>query len=340
MLAGSSGAQAGRRTGIGIELAADFVVGQRPGDAPGALGEPGWRSQPTIASEIAGLVRAADIARDNGDQTSAGRYLRTADNWQKERREMDPLLRTARWLSTSYYLEDHQGWSSRTLGLPTSSATAAHLPWISAPWWTPATWSSCASVSNRRTTRTSCSRSMSLTMSEGLLPNGTFWHRYNFDGYGEQPDGSPWDIGFPRAASAPAPNPRPTIGLASGRSSPRRARRVRAGRGWPAAGRLESMAEAGSPGARCSPSRRGTSTSLRGRGFPPGRVPSSATPLRPGTHAQYVRPCRVHRRGTPNRTAPDRGRSLRRQRLLPERKSGRRVIRASRQAGLLTALLG
>jgi glucoamylase len=25
------------------------------------------------------------------------------------------------------------------------------------------------------------------------IPNVTFWHRYNFDGYGEQPDGSPWD---------------------------------------------------------------------------------------------------------------------------------------------------
>jgi glucoamylase len=26
-----------------------------------------------------------------------------------------------------------------------------------------------------------------------------FWHRYNRDGYGEQPDGRPWDIGFPPA---------------------------------------------------------------------------------------------------------------------------------------------
>jgi glucoamylase len=25
-------------------------------------------------------------------------------------------------------------------------------------------------------------------------PNGTFWHRYNFDGYGETRDGGPWDI--------------------------------------------------------------------------------------------------------------------------------------------------
>jgi glucoamylase len=29
--------------------------------------------------------------------------------------------------------------------------------------------------------------------------NPRFWHRYNRDGYGEQPDGRPWDIGFPPA---------------------------------------------------------------------------------------------------------------------------------------------
>jgi glucoamylase len=33
-------------------------------------------------------------------------------------------------------------------------------------------------------------------------PNGTFWHRYNFDGYGEQADGSPWDVGFPTGSQA------------------------------------------------------------------------------------------------------------------------------------------
>ena len=32
-------------------------------------------------------------------------------------------------------------------------------------------------------------------------PNGTFWHRYNFDGYGEQP--SIVAARYPRAATAP-----------------------------------------------------------------------------------------------------------------------------------------
>src|SRR6185436_828481 len=28
-------------------------------------------------------------------------------------------------------------------------------------------------------------------------PNGFFWHRASFDGYGEKTDGSPWDYGLP-----------------------------------------------------------------------------------------------------------------------------------------------
>ena len=34
-------------------------------------------------------------------------------------------------------------------------------------------------------------------------PNGTFWHRFNFDGYGETHDGGPWDIGYPHATHSP-----------------------------------------------------------------------------------------------------------------------------------------
>jgi glucoamylase len=42
----------------------------------------GW-SPGTIASEIAGLICAADLARRAGDDASAARYEQTADDWQK-----------------------------------------------------------------------------------------------------------------------------------------------------------------------------------------------------------------------------------------------------------------
>ena len=52
-------------------------------------------------------------------------------------------------------------------------------------------------------------------------PNGRFWHRANFDGYGEQLDGQPWDS-FP--ADSPR-HPRPRVA-----DLLRRARRVQPAR--------------------------------------------------------------------------------------------------------------
>ncbi|MGA8763052.1 MAG: glycoside hydrolase family 15 protein, partial [Candidatus Sulfotelmatobacter sp.] len=60
---------------------AEFVIAHGP-----ATQEERWEEIPgyspsTIAAEIAGLVCAADIARKNGANDDAGRYLKTADFW-------------------------------------------------------------------------------------------------------------------------------------------------------------------------------------------------------------------------------------------------------------------
>lgn len=64
-----------------VRPAAEFVVAHGP-----ATEEERWEEVPgyspsTIAAEIAGLVCAADIARKNGANNDADRYLKTADNW-------------------------------------------------------------------------------------------------------------------------------------------------------------------------------------------------------------------------------------------------------------------
>jgi glucoamylase len=118
-------------------------------------------------------------------------------------------------------------------------------------------------------------------------PNGTFWHRYNFDGYGEQPDGSPWDIGFLPCGVSSCTGTQSTIG---------RIRPIFAGErgeyelaaGGTAAGRLQSMAEAGSPGYMLSEQVWDENPPSGKPGFPTSEGTLSAT-LLAWSHAQYVR---------------------------------------------------
>jgi glucan 1,4-alpha-glucosidase len=66
-----------------IKRAADFLISRGP-----AFGVERWEEQSgfspsTIASEIAGLVAAAQLARANGDTASAAVWLGVADQWQR-----------------------------------------------------------------------------------------------------------------------------------------------------------------------------------------------------------------------------------------------------------------
>jgi glucoamylase len=60
---------------------AEFVVAHGPATQQERWEEVPGYSPSTIAAEIAGLVCAADIARKNGANDDAARYLKTADDW-------------------------------------------------------------------------------------------------------------------------------------------------------------------------------------------------------------------------------------------------------------------
>ncbi len=72
-----------------VRSAADFIVGFRQdGHTAPWTQQERWEEQDgyspaTIASEIAGLVCAADLARAQGADARAERYLRVADRWQR-----------------------------------------------------------------------------------------------------------------------------------------------------------------------------------------------------------------------------------------------------------------
>jgi glucoamylase len=64
-----------------IKRSADYIVKNGPKTQQERWEEKAGYSPATIAAEIAALVCAAEIARKNGDETSAETYLETADTW-------------------------------------------------------------------------------------------------------------------------------------------------------------------------------------------------------------------------------------------------------------------
>src|SRR6185503_17110416 len=153
----------------------------------------------TIATEIAGLVCAADIARRHGDDERADRYEATADDWQAS---------VEAWTATTngplsadpYYLrltKDGNPDDGSTYDLgdnfdrnPIDEREVVDQSFLglvlfgAKPWDDP-------TVTN------------SLAVGDEVLggdtPHGEMWHRFTFDGYGETREGGDWDI-FPTAA--------------------------------------------------------------------------------------------------------------------------------------------
>ena len=158
-------------------------------------------------------------------------------------------------------------------------------------------------------------------------PSGRFfWHRFNFDGYGEQKDGSPWDFGFPQNTTEVWAN-NMTIGrnwpifggergeyeLLAGNSAAARTRLAHMG--WP-----RTMA-------RCFPSRCGRRTS-RPRASPASR--SARAPSQPRRwRGRTLSSCASRGRSTPAARSSSRRSSLRATQAAsrPGRTEGRRAPR-------------
>lgn len=242
----------------------------------------------SIAAQIAGLVCAADLARANGDQASAQRWLALADTWQAKVKDWT-VTRTGPLSASPYFLrltKDGNPDAGTTYSIgdggPSSVdqravVDASFLDLVRygiEPADDPDVLSTLPVIDEQLRSDT---------------PNGPTWHRFNHDGYGETRDGGQWTI--------TAPDTGTTLG-----------------RGWPlltgergeyavAAGQdgtpyLETMAAAAGPsdliaeqvwdgrpptGAECCPAGEGT---------------RSATPL-VWSHAGLVRLAWTIQQGTP-----------------------------------------
>jgi glucoamylase len=273
-----------------IKKAADFVV-----SFPNAPFSPQerWENQSgfspgTIAAEIAGLVCAADIARKNGDAASAARYEKTADDWQK---------RVQGWTATTngpysprpYYLrltKDGKPNSDTAYNIGDSGPTVDQRKVVDP------SYLELVRLGVKRPNDPAILNTMKVVdqqLAAGDPSGRFFWHRFNFDGYGEQKDGSPWDFGFPQNDTEIWSN-NTTIG----RNWPifggeRGEYELLAGNSAAARTRLANMAVAANDGQMLPEQVWAPDFQPAGQpGFPVGEGTFSATPLA-WSHAQFVR---------------------------------------------------
>ena len=180
-----------RTTYAHVKLSADYIVRTGPVTQQERWEEKGGYSPATIAAEIAGLVCAAEIARRNGDEASAEKYLAVADDWAN-RVESWTATTTGKYGDGKYYLRLTQKGTPNVgdrielnnnggnadereivdpsfLELVRLGIKSAHDPLVES----------------------------SLRVVDQLIrvntPHGDGWFRYVRDGYGEMEDGRPWN---------------------------------------------------------------------------------------------------------------------------------------------------
>jgi glucoamylase len=182
-----------------VKKAADFIV-----NFPGAPFTPQerWENQSgyspaTIAAEIAGLICAADIARKNGDEASASTYEQTADDWQNQVQGWT-ATQNGPYSPQPYYLrltKDGDPNAATTYDIGDSGPTAVDQRKVVDPSFLELVRLGVKPASDPVIRNSIDVVNQQLAAGD---PSGKhFWHRFNFDGYGETKDGSRWDIGFP-----------------------------------------------------------------------------------------------------------------------------------------------
>jgi glucoamylase len=180
-----------------VQRAADFIQDNGPETEQERWeNQSGW-SPNTIATEIAALICAADVARQKGDTARAEAYEATADDWQ---------ARVESWTATTngpyspkpYYLRVTKDASPDAATMyslgdnfprPVDQREIVDNSFLGLVLFGVKRWDD-PIVRN------------SLAVGDAQLaadtPSGRIWHRFTFDGYGETASGGDWDI-FPTA---------------------------------------------------------------------------------------------------------------------------------------------
>jgi glucoamylase len=263
-----------------VQRSADYIVAKGPFTPQERWENATGFSPATIAAEIAGLVCAADIAQANGAKKSAATYLKTADAWAKNVQSWTATT-TGPYSSQPYYLrisDDNDPNDGHLMQVSDGG------PLIDERQVVDPSFLDLVRLGVKPASDPTIRNSLQVVDQQlsYVTPNGRFWHRASFDGYGEKADGSQWEPTSPGSA-------------------------LTHGRGWPLLGgeRGEYDLLAGSPaGAQTLLDTMGraadNSSHLMAEqvwdlnppsgqpGFTPGEPTFSATPLA-WTHAEFLR---------------------------------------------------
>jgi glucoamylase len=261
-----------------VKPAADWLVKTGPmTDMDRWENQSGW-SPGTIASEIAGLICAADLARRNGDAASAATYEQTADTWQQDV-ESWTATTNGPYSDKPYYVrvtKDANPNDGSTYSIGDSGPSAMDERRVVDP-----SFLELVRLGVKRADDPTILNTIAVVDKRLAVdtPNGRFWHRADFDGYGEQLDGQPWN--------SFKPDTRATRGRAWPIFSGERGE-YNLTAGASANAQLAAMAGAANDG-DLIPEQVWDDQPPSGQpGFPPGEGTLSATPLA-WSHAQFVR---------------------------------------------------
>jgi glucoamylase len=190
-----------------IERAADYLVENE--DRPRSNQER-WENQDgyspnTIATEIAGLICAADIARKNGAPGKAAEYEALADEWQ-QKVESWTATTNGPYSPKPYYVRvtkdgDPDDGSTYNLGdnfdRPVDEREIVDNSFLGLVLFGVKKWNDQAILNSLEVGDGNETTPYPLKVD---TPSGPVWHRFTYDGYGEQLNGDDWDLFFDNPA--------------------------------------------------------------------------------------------------------------------------------------------
>ena len=174
-----------------IKRTADYIVKVGPVTQQERWEEKPGYSPASIAAQIAGLVCAAEIAKRNGDNGSAAKYLNTADDWARNI-ETWTATTNGKYGDGNYYLRLTQKGrpnAGERIELNNNAGNADEREIVDP------SFLELVRLGIKSPRDPLIEKSLKVVDQQIRVdtPHGEAWYRYVRDGYGEMEDGRPWN---------------------------------------------------------------------------------------------------------------------------------------------------